>query len=139
MEENKIIESVKKEQTFRGKTLEELTSLGVREFAKLLPSGRKRNILRNFQEHEKFLKRVKEKLKKGKKMIKTHKRDLVIMPELIGVKMGVYNGREFIPVEIMFEMLGHKLGEFSVSRAKAKHSKDDKGKPKMGKPAPDKK
>lgn len=126
MEEDEIIESKKKEQTFRGKTLGELTQLGVREFAKILPSGRKRNVLRNFQEHEKFLTRVKEKLQKGKKLIKTHKRDLVIMPELVGVKMGVYNGRDFVPVEITFEMLGHKLGEFSISRAKTKHSKEDK-------------
>ncbi len=116
----------KKESTFRGKTLEELKVLEVREFAKLLKTRQKRTVLRNFQEHENFLKRVEKKLSEGKKAIKTHKRDLVIIPKLVGTKIQVYNGREFIPIDISFEMLGHKLGEFSLTRQKAKHVSKDK-------------
>jgi len=116
----------KKEQLFRGKTLEELQKLDVREFAKLLSSNSKRNVLRNFQEHEKFLIRMKEKSDKGKRSIKTHIRDLIILPKMVGVKFQIYNGREFLPLEITFNMLGHKLGEFSPTRAKAKHSKEEK-------------
>ncbi len=133
--EENIIEVKKKEQTFKGKTLDELKALDVREFAKVLSSNRKRNVLRNFQKHENFLNRLK---KKNKRSIKTHIRDLVILPELVGIKMQIYNGKEFVPVEITFEMLGHKLGEFSMSRVKAKHNKDEKGNPKIGKPAPNK-
>ncbi|PJE81181.1 30S ribosomal protein S19 [Candidatus Pacearchaeota archaeon CG10_big_fil_rev_8_21_14_0_10_32_42] len=130
-EEYKGIEIKKKEQLFKGKTLEELNILDAREFAKLLPSNSKRNVLRNFQNHENFLKLVKEKMEKGKKFIKTHKRDLVILPELVGAKLQIYNGREFLPVEVMFEMIGHKLGEFSLTRSKTKHSKEEKSKKKL--------
>ena len=126
------MEITKKEQTYKGKTLEELKKLDVREFAKLLPSNRRRNVLRNFQEHEKFVTTVKEKTNKGKKSIRTHKRDLIILPELVGYKLQIYNGKEFVPIEIIFEMIGHKLGEFSMTRAKAKHSKDAKSGKKKG-------
>ena len=123
---NNEVEVRKKEQSFRGKSFEETLKLDVREFAKLLSSNRKRNVLRNFQEHEKFLSLVKEKLEKGKKSVKTHKRELVILPGLVGVKLQIYNGKEFVPVEITFEMIGYKLGEFSPTRVKAKHSKEEK-------------
>ncbi|MDP3966351.1 MAG: ribosomal protein S19 family protein [archaeon] len=136
MEEEKIkgIEVKKKEQIYKGKTLEELKVLDVREFAKLLPSNSKRNVLRNFQEHENFLKSVKEKLTKGKKSVRTHKRDLVILPELVGTKLQIHNGKEFIPIEVVFEMIGHKFGEFSLTRAKARHSKDEKSAKKKEEP-----
>ncbi len=127
-EDNSIIEVKKKELMFRGKTLEELQTLDVREFAKLLPSNRKRNVLRNFQKHENFMARIKSK----KKQIRTHSRDIVILPGMVGLKINIYNGKEFVPVEIMFEMLGHKLGEFAMSRTKAKHSKDEKTGKKKG-------
>ena len=132
--ENKEIEMQmkKKEQLYRGKTLEELKSLEVREFAKLLPSHNRRNVLRNFQTHENFLSLVKEKIRKGKRSIRTHKRDLVILPGLVGTRLQVYNGREFIPFEVTFEMIGHKFGEFSLTRSKTKHSKDEKTGKKKG-------
>jgi len=122
----------KKEQLFRGKTLEELKNLDVREFAKLLPSTSRRNILRNFQEHEKFLSLVKDKLNKGKKSVRTHKRSLVVLPGLVGKRIQIYNGKDFLPVDIIFEMLGHKFGEFSPTRTKTKHSKDEKTGKKKG-------
>ncbi|MCR4327216.1 MAG: ribosomal protein S19 family protein [Nanoarchaeota archaeon] len=129
MAEDSIIQELeirKKEQIFKGKSLEELQALDVREFAKLLSSNRKRNVLRNFQAHENFLKNIKEKIAKGKKSIRTHKRDLVILPAMVGLKLQTYNGKEFIPIEVTFEMIGHKSGEFSLTRTKAKHSKEEK-------------
>ena len=112
----------KKEFTYRGKELEELKTLDVREFAKYVPSRNKRNILRNFQKLEDFINRSKRKLEKGKP-IKTHSRDLIVVPAMVGMKIGVYNGRNFITFDVIGEMLGHKLGEFSVTRGRAKHSK----------------
>jgi small subunit ribosomal protein S19 len=123
----------KKELTFKGKTLDELNKLDVREFAKLLRSRQRRSVLRNFQKHESFIKRAKEQLAKGKRSIRTHTRDLVIVPELIGMKIQVYNGRDFVPFEVTFEMLGHKFGEFSPTRARARHAKDEKNKKKAKK------
>ena len=124
------MEIKKKELTFKGKHVEELKALDVREFAKLLRSRQRRTVLRNFQEHENFVKRANKMLSKGKKSIKTHKRNLVIVPELIGIKLQVYNGREFIPFEVTIEMLGHKFGEFAQTRVKARYSKGDKVKKK---------
>jgi len=112
----------KKEFTYRGKTLEELKKLSIREFGKFLKSKTRRKVLRQFQEIEKFVRRIQKKQVKEKK-IKTHQRDIIIVPELVGIKIHVYNGKEFVPVEITGEMLGHRLGEFSPTRSKIKHSK----------------
>ena len=112
----------KKEFTYRGKTLEELKQLNLKEFAKYLKSKERRYLLRNYQEIERFVKLVKEKLNKNKK-IKTHKRNIVIIPELVGTNIQVHNGKEFTPVEIVGEMIGHKLGEFSLTRSKVVHTK----------------
>ena len=110
----------KKEFKFRGKTLEELKKLDVREFAKLINSRQRRTIERQFQELEIFVNNCNKKIKKGK-TIKTHKRNIVIVPEMIGMTILVYNGKKFLPIQITQDMLGHKLGEFSITRTKVKH------------------
>jgi len=70
-------------------------------------------------------KRLLEKIKKVDKnqrhMIKTWSRSAVITPEMVGYVFGVHNGKEFIPVKIREEMVGHKLGEFSPTRKFIKH------------------
>ncbi len=116
------MESHKKQFTFRGKSLEELKTLSVREFAKYVKSRQRRSILRQFQEIENFVNRAKKKIAKGKK-VKTHKRSIVIVPEMVGMKIQIYNGQRFTPVEIIGEMLGHRLGEFALTRARIKHGK----------------
>lgn len=115
-----MAETTKKQYTFRGKTIEELKALDVREFAKHVKSRTRRAVLRQFQDIESFVSRAKEKLEKGKP-IKTHKRTMIIVPQLIGMKIHIYNGHEFIPVEITKEMLGHRFGEFAITRGKVKH------------------
>ena len=118
----------KKELKFKGLNEEALQKLDVREFAKLLNSRQRRTVLRNFQEHENFVKLAKKKTEKGRKMVKTHKRDLVVVPGLLGMKISVYQGRDFIPFDVTIETLGHKFGEFAPTRQRAKHtSKDKKG------------
>jgi small subunit ribosomal protein S19 len=115
-----IIESTKKAFTFRGKSIEELKALDVREFAKYLKSKNRRLALRQFQDVENFTARAKKKLEKNKQ-IKTHERGMIIVPQIVGMKISIYNGHEFVPVEIMKEMIGHRLGEFSPTRQKVKH------------------
>ncbi|NCN86398.1 30S ribosomal protein S19 [archaeon] len=124
------MEVKKKELKFKGKTLEELKTLDVREFAKLLRSRQRRTVLRNFQEHENFVKRANNQLAKGKRAVRTHNRTLIIVPGLIGIKLQIYNGKDFVPVEITMEMLGHKFGEFAPTRVRARHNKDEKVKKK---------
>ena len=116
------MELKRKEFTFKGKTIEELKTLDVREFAKFLRSRQRRTVLRNFQKVEQFINRSKVKIEK-RKMIKTHQRDLVVVPQMIGWKIGIYNGQNFVPVEVTGEMLGHKFGEFAPTRARIKHGK----------------
>lgn len=110
----------RKEFTYKGKTIEELKKLDVREFAKYLKSRQRRTVLRQFHEIEKFINRAKEKITR-KKTVKTQQRDLVVVPEMIAMKIHVYDGHNFVPVEIVGEMLGHKLGEFAPTRARVKH------------------
>ena len=84
----------KKQFTFRGKTLQELKGLDTREFAKYLKSRQRRFTLRQFQEIENFVNSADDKIK-NKKPVKTHKRDLVVVPGLIGMKLHIHNGRAF--------------------------------------------
>jgi small subunit ribosomal protein S19 len=114
------MEITKKQFKFRGKTLEELKELDVREFAKLLTSRQRRTVLRQFQKIEDFVNRAHVKLSKNKP-IRTHYRNLIVVPQMVGMKIQIYNGRDFVPVEVIGEMLGHVFGEFSLTRAKIKH------------------
>jgi len=105
---------------FRGKTLEELKQMSLEEFSKLLTSRERRSLLRGLTERQKKL--LEEIRKNPKKFHKTHERDMIILPEMVGVKIGVYNGKEYKPVEIKFEMIGHRLGEFALTRQRVIHS-----------------
>lgn len=116
------IEIRKKEFKYRGKTLEELKKLDVREFAKFLKSRERRTALRQFQEIEKFVKKAKDKADKNKK-IKTHDRYLIVVPEMVGLKIQIHKGNQFLPIEITAEMLGHRLGEFAPTRSRVAHTK----------------
>ena len=110
-----------KDKFFRGKNVEELKEVSTRNFAKLVKARARRTIMRNYDVIEAFVKKVEEKSEKGK-MTKTHDRTIVIVPRMIGKTIGVHNGKEFLKVVISHEMLGHRLGEFSMTRKIAKHT-----------------
>lgn len=116
------MEIKKKDFRYRGKSLEELKKLDVREFAKYLRSKQRRNILRQFQKVESFVHSAKMKEERGKP-IKTHQREIIVVPDLVGMRIRVYNGKSFEPVNITGDMLGHRLGEFALTRSRVKHSK----------------
>jgi len=109
-----------KEAFYRGQKLEDLKNLDVREFAKYLPSRSRRSVLRNFQFVEDFIKRCEFSQSKNKK-IRTHLRDIVIVPKLVGMNIGIYNGKTFNDVNISHKMLGHRLGEFASTRVRVVH------------------
>jgi len=109
-----------KEFTYRGRSLEELKNMDLREFAKLLPSRERRSLLRQTELVEKFLKRCEKKIMKNKN-IRTHLRQLIIVPKMIGLTIHIHNGKEFVPIKINEEMLGHRLGEFAMTRKKVEH------------------
>ena len=109
----------KKEFTYRGKVLEELKKLSLNEVAELLPSRQRQAIKRGLTEQQKIL---LKKIKKNEDNIKTHCRDAIILPEMVGKKIKVYSGKEFIPVTIIENMIGHYLGEFVLTRNRVEHS-----------------
>ena len=112
MEEDKIFK-------YRGKTSDELKGLSREDFMKLLPSSQRRKMKRGFTEQEnKLLKKFKE----NQKNIKTHCRDMIILPEMFGSKISVYNGREFVQVTLLPEYVGLRLGELAPTRKIATHS-----------------
>jgi len=108
----------KKEFTFKGKTADQLRKMDLNEFSKLIPANERRHIKRGFTILEKKL--LKD-LKSGKSNIETHAREMIIIPEMMGTTIKVYNGKEFLQVFINEEMLGHRLGEFSLTRKPVKH------------------
>ncbi len=110
-----------KEFKFKGKTVEELKKMSLEEFAELLTARARRTIKRGFKEPQKTL--LKKLRKKGdKKIVRTHVRDMIIIPEMLGKKIAIHNGKEWNVVEIKPEMLGHYLGEFAITRKRVIHS-----------------
>ncbi|MBI2656889.1 30S ribosomal protein S19 [Candidatus Woesearchaeota archaeon] len=109
----------KKEFTFKGRTTEELKKMSLNELAQLLTSRQRRTIKRGFTEQQKIL---LKKIRANEKNPKTHCRDMIILPEMIGATIKVYQGKEFIPVMVEQDMIGHCLGEFVLTRKKVAHS-----------------
>lgn len=104
---------------FKGKAIEDLKKMSLEEYSKIVSSRIRRSIKRGLTEQQKTLMAT---MRSGEDFIKTHCRDMIIIPEMVGKKFGVYNGKEFISVDITPEMLGHYLGEFAMTRRDIKHS-----------------
>ncbi len=109
----------KKEFSYRGKTLEELKSLTINELAELFPSRTRRSLKRGLKEEEKV---VLKKIKQGDNNLKTHCRDMIVLPEMVGAVIKIHSGKQFEPVTIQAEMIGHYLGEFALTRKNVSHS-----------------
>ncbi|MEM2212549.1 MAG: 30S ribosomal protein S19 [Candidatus Nezhaarchaeales archaeon] len=110
--------------TYKGYTLEELVRLSMDDFIKLLPSKQRRSLLRGLDaEKRKLIEKIRAIKESGKtdKPIRTHLRDMVILPEMVGVTISVHNGKEFVPVTITEEMIGHRLGEMVITNKKVEH------------------
>lgn len=113
-----------KEILFHGKNQEQMKTVSMEEFLKMIPSRSRRSLKRGLTEAQKklMIKIRKSKEGKYKKPIKTHCRNMVITPEMLGVKIHIHNGKAFNQMEINIEMLGQFLGEFALTRGNVKHS-----------------
>ncbi|KAH8081191.1 40S ribosomal protein S15 [Filobasidium floriforme] len=118
-----------KKYTYRGIELDKLLDLKNEEFIDLVHARARRRFQRGLK--RKPLGLIK-KLRKAKKeaapnekpaTVKTHLRDMIIVPEMIGSVCGVYNGKSFTTVEIKPEMTGHYLGEFSITYKPVGHGR----------------
>lgn len=115
-----------REFTFRGHTTEQLQGMSMDEFIRLLASRQRRSLLRGLTREQRILleniRVAKKSLAEGQKtVVKTHARDMVILPEMVGVTVLVHNGKEFSAVEIAPEMIGHYLGEFAITNKTVRH------------------
>lgn len=108
----------KKEFTYRGKTLEELQAMSINDLIKLLPARQRRTLKRGLTPVQK---KIVEELRK-KDSVKTHNREMVILPNMVGKTVNVHNGKAYHKLFIEPEMIGHVLGEFSLTRNRVTHS-----------------
>jgi small subunit ribosomal protein S19 len=108
----------KKEFFYKGKAVEELKKLNMAEFGKLTTSRARRSLKRGFTNQQQT---VLKKLRLNKP-VQTHCRDMLIVPEMLDKIIKVHDGRNFVPVAILPEMLGHALGEFVLTRKRVRHS-----------------
>jgi small subunit ribosomal protein S19 len=106
------------EFTFRGKTIDELKQMNLNQFAELLDARGRRKINRGLRENEKKMLQDLEE----KDTVRTHERDMIIVPAMVGKTVEVYDGQDFVTVEVEEEMLGHYLGEFAKTRKRVEHS-----------------
>ncbi|MFB6220777.1 MAG: 30S ribosomal protein S19 [Halolamina sp.] len=112
------------EFTYRGYTLDELQDMSLEEVAELLPARQRRTIERGLSvEQEKLLEEAREATEEetANDPLRTHLRDMVILPEFVGLTFAVYNGQSFERVEVEPEMIGHYLGEFQLTRTSVEH------------------
>ncbi|MDQ1280197.1 MAG: small subunit ribosomal protein [Thermoproteota archaeon] len=115
-----------KEFTYRGHTFAELRQISMDDFIKVLPSRQRRSLLRGLpDEQKKLIEKIRESKriaeKNEKVSVRTHCRDAVILPEMVGITILVHNGKEFTAVDMTPEKIGHFLGEFASTNKKVSH------------------
>jgi len=110
----------KKEFTYRGHSMDELLKLPFAEIIELLPARARRTYIRGLNtEQEAFVRRLRDS---DGKPVRTHRREIPILPEFVGKTVHIYTGKTFQPLDIKPEMIGHALGEFAMTRKPVKHS-----------------
>ena len=111
----------KKEFLYRGNTMDELLAMSFEEVLELMPSRSRRTYLRGLNYEQQLLFDNLKAAEPGE-VVRTHRRDLPIIPQFVGKTVSVYNGKEFKDVEIKPEMIGCFIGEFIVTRKTPQHS-----------------
>ena len=115
--------------SYRGVDLDQLLELSTDQFVELVHCRARRKFVRGIRGKPLFLLKRLRKSKQGlgenekPKTVKTHLRNMVIVPEMIGSVVGVYNGKTFNQVEVRPEMTGHYLGEFSITYKPVRHGR----------------
>ena len=112
-----------KEFKYRGIQIGELQNLSLEKLFGLLPSRARRSLTRGITDNKRKLLEETKLAKAGKlnTPIKTHLRDVIILPYMVGVTIQVFAGKDFHPVVIKPEMVGHYLGEFALTNKRVVH------------------
>lgn len=120
MKARQLIEGRKAEFHYYGHTLEELQAMTMDELSAVVPARFRRTIKRGFtEEQKKFLHRLD---RQPDRVLRTHLRNMIVLPKMVGRTLKVYNGKDFVELKISEEMIGHYLGEFVLTRRSVKHS-----------------
>ncbi|QEU59136.1 Rps15 [Kluyveromyces lactis] len=118
-----------KTYSYKGVDLEKLLEMPTEDFVKLAPARVRRKFARGLSEKPaglmKKLRAAKLSAPENEKpaVVRTHLRNMIIVPEMVGSVVGVYNGKVFNQVEIRPEMVGHYLGEFSITYTPVRHGR----------------
>ncbi|NHJ40243.1 MAG: 30S ribosomal protein S19 [Asgard group archaeon] len=121
---------------YMGLSFEEVQALSMDEFIKMLPSRKRRSLTRPSywtSRRKKLLEDIRKQvrgIKEGSKRIKpikTHLRDMIILPEMVGAHIAVHNGKDFVGFVIHPDQIGHIFGEFALTTKLVRH-----GSPGMG-------
>ena len=125
-----VAERRKREFTYRGHTMEELLQMPLYEpedgtdqvaIIQLVPARVRRTLTRGLpREANHFLNKISQL--EEDKVVRTHCRDMPVLPVMVGKTVGVYNGRDYVNVEVQPEMIGHFLGEFAGTRRRPVHT-----------------
>ncbi len=112
-----------REFLYKGHNIDDLRAMSMDEFIRLLPSRKRRSLLRGLTNEQRVLLEKIRTTPPDSKPIKTHARDLIILPEMVGHILKVYNGAEFVEVRISEKMVGHYLGEFAITNKPVRHGR----------------
>ena len=112
-----------KDVNYKGKSVDELQKIPNDELFALLNARQRRSLKRGLSDNKKKLigeiKLAKEG--KNKNPIKTHQRDIIILPYMVGTTINVFSGKEFTPITISTEMIGHYVGEYVITNKRVSH------------------
>ncbi len=112
-----------REFKYYGISLEELQNLQLEKLFQVFPARQRRSLTRGITDGKRKLIEEIKLLKTGKlkTSIKTHIRDLIILPYMTGITINVFSGKSFVPVNIIPEMIGHYIGEYVITNKRVQH------------------
>jgi small subunit ribosomal protein S19 len=95
------------------------------EFIKLLPSRQRRSLVKGLTNEQRILMEHIRQVRKengGKPVpVKSHVRDMIVIPEMLGLQLQLHSGKEYVAIDIKPEMIGHFVGEFAITNQKVVH------------------
>jgi len=108
----------REEFTYRGYKIDELKAMAISDLLPLMPARARRKVMRGLSRGEETL---MSRIRDNDPKIRTHLREMIVMPEMIGRTIEIHNGKEFVKVEFQPESVFHYLGEFALTRKKVTH------------------
>ncbi|HVE37377.1 MAG TPA: 30S ribosomal protein S19 [Nitrososphaeraceae archaeon] len=116
-----------REFRFRGLNVDQLKNLSIEALLPLLNARQRRSLDKRVGKYMNDEKRkLRERIKNvregnSNETIRTHVRDMIILPDMVGITINIHNGKEFSPITIKPEMIGHYLGEYSITNKRVQH------------------